>query len=110
MEDSERDIIEKKRELTQYLFEMGALWSYKIDLDTIIPDRELIEKSLIHLEFEEMYLIFDIFPYEKIRQVWIDEMVPNDHYYGVLNKLLAYMFFGVKDYKKFKEEVCGKMD
>ncbi len=110
MKDSELDNIEKKRELTQYLFEMGALWSYKIDLDTILPDRELIEKSLIYLEFEEMYLIFDIFPYEKIRQVWIEDMVPCDHYYGVLNKLLAYLFFNVKNYKEFKEEVCGKKE
>lgn len=110
MEDSERDIIEKKRELSQYLFDKGALWSYKKNRRAILHDKELIVTSLSYLELEEMDMLFDIFPYEEVRRVWIEEMVPNDQYYGILNKMLAYLFFGVKDYKKFKEEVCGKMD
>ncbi len=102
------DIIEKKRSLTQYLSERDDSLFYKIDIDTILPDKELIVASLTLLEFEEMYLIFDIFPYELIREVWIAEMVSVDCYNSVLNKLLAYLFFGVKNYKKFRKEVCGK--
>lgn len=104
------DIIEKKRMLTQYLDDMGAFWSYRIDSDTIMPDKELVVASLIYLELEDMYLIFDVIPYEKIKKVWIEEMVSNDHYYGLHNEMLAYLFFNVKNYKKFKAEVCGKMD
>ena len=60
MRDSDK-IIEKKKALTQYLDDMGALWSYRIELDTILSDRELIVKSLTYLELEEMDLLFDIF-------------------------------------------------
>ena len=101
------DILEKKRDLTQYLDDMGALWSYRINYDTILSDKELIVKSLTYLELEEMDLIFDIFSYEIVRQVWIEEMLPSE-YDTILNKRLAYLVFDVKNFKKFKEEICGK--
>mgnify|MGYP003434409334 FL=1 len=107
MRDSDK-IIEKKKALTQYLDDMGALWSYRIELDTILSDRELIVKSLTYLELEEMDLLFDIFPYETVRDVWIKEMLPSD-YNIILNKILAYLIFEVDNFNKFRKDVCGKM-
>ena len=107
MRDSDK-IIEKKKALTQYLDDMGALWSYRIELDTILSDRELIVKSLTYLELEEMDLLFDIFPYETVRDVWIKEMLPSD-YDIILNKILAYLIFEVDNFNKFRKDVCGKM-
>ena len=101
------DIIEKKRELTQYLYDMGVLWSYRIDVDTILSDKELIVTSLTYLDLEEMDLIFDIFPYETVRQVWIEEMLPSE-YDIILNKILAYLIFRVENFNEFRKEVCGK--
>lgn len=103
------DIIEKKRELTQYLYDMGVLWSYRIDVDTILSDKELIVTSLTYLDLEEMDLIFDIFPYKTVRQIWIEEMLPSD-YDTVLNKMLAYIYFGVKNFNDFRKKVCGKKE
>jgi hypothetical protein len=107
MRDSDK-IIEKKKALTQYLDDMGALWSYRIELDTILSDRELIVKSLTYLELEEMDLLFDVFPYETVRDVWIKEMLPSD-YNIILNKILAYLIFEVDNFNKFRKDVCGKM-
>jgi hypothetical protein len=108
MRDSDK-IIEKKKALTQYLDDMGALWSYRIELDTILSDRELIVKSLTYLELEEMDLLFDIFPYETVRDVWIKEMLPSD-YDIILNKILAYLIFEVDNFDEFRKDVCGQMD
>jgi hypothetical protein len=108
MRDSDK-IIEKKKALTQYLDDMGALWSYRIELDTILSDRELIVKSLTYLELEEMDLLFDIFPYETVRDVWIKEMLPSD-YNIILNKILAYLIFEVDNFDEFRKDVCGQMD
>jgi hypothetical protein len=108
MRDSDK-IIEKKKALTQYLDDMGALWSYRIELDTILSDRELIVKSLTYLELEEMDLLFDIFPYETVRDVWIKEMLPSD-YNIILNKILAYIIFEVDNFDEFRKDVCGQMD
>jgi hypothetical protein len=108
MRDSDK-IIEKKKALTQYLDDMGALWSYRIELDTILSDIELIVKSLTYLELEEMDLLFDIFPYETVRDVWIKEMLPSD-YNIILNKILAYLIFEVDNFDEFRKDVCGQMD
>lgn len=108
MRDSDK-IIEKKKALTQYLDDMGALWSYRIELGTILSDRELIVKSLTYLELEEMDLLFDIFPYETVRDVWIKEMLPSD-YDIILNKILAYLIFDVDNFDGFRKDVCGQMD
>lgn len=108
MRDSDK-IIEKKKALTQYLDDMGALWSYRIGLDTILSDIELIVKSLTYLELEEMDLLFDIFPYETVRDVWIKEMLPSE-YDIILNKILAYLIFEVDNFNEFRKDVCGKMD
>ena len=108
MRDSDK-IIEKKKALTQYLDDMGALWSYRIGLDTILSDIELIVKSLTYLELEEMDLLFDIFPYETVRDVWIKEMLPSD-YNIILNKILAYLIFEVDNFDEFRKDVCGQMD
>jgi hypothetical protein len=108
MIDSDK-IIDKKKALTQYLDDMGALWSYRIELDTILSDRELIVKSLTYLELEEMDLLFDIFPYETVRDVWIKEMLPSD-YDIILNKILAYLIFEVDNFDEFRKDVCGQMD
>lgn len=108
MRDSDK-IIEKKKALTQYLDDMGALWSYRIELDTILSDKELIVKSLTYLELEEMDLLFDIFPYETVRDVWIKEMLPSD-YDIILNKILAYLIFEVDNFDEFRKDVCGQMD
>lgn len=108
MSNSE-DVIEKKKALTQYLDDMGVLWSYRIGENTILSDKELIEKSLTYLELEEMDLLFDIFSYETVRNEWIKEMLPND-YHIILNKILAYLLFGVKDFDEFRKKACGKMD
>lgn len=88
---------------------MGALWSYRIGLDTILSDIELIVKSLTYLELEEMDLLFDIFPYETVRYVWIKEMLPSD-YNIIFNKILAYLIFEVDNFNEFRKDVCGKMD
>jgi len=77
----EESHIEKKIALTKKLADEGYLWSYEKKEGASLDDDELIEKSLAHLEFEEMYLLFDIFPYKKVRQVWLERLVAQNEYY-----------------------------
>jgi hypothetical protein len=85
-----------KINLSKKLADDGYLWSYKKEDGNILSDDELIEKSLVHLEFEDMYLLFDIFPYKKVKQIWIDKLIVQNEYYNILNKLLAVFFFNIK--------------
>ena len=92
----------KKQLLSKQLYDSGYLWSYKaIGDDAVLPDEELILNGLSHLEFENMSMLFEAFPYRQIKQVWQQRMLPYPDYYGTLNLLLAALFFHIKSPKKY---------
>ena len=108
MKNLDENIVKKKIGLSQCLYFKNVLWSYRRNKHARLQDNDLIVTSLTYLELEEMDMLFDIFSYDKVKQVWVEKMVSHDDYYGVLNKMLAYLIFGVKNYNKFREEICGK--
>ena len=92
----------KKQLLSKQLFDRGYLWSYKVAGDeAVLPDEELILNGLVHLEFEDMPMLFDAFPFRQIKSVWQRRMLPYPDYYGTLNLLLAALFFHIKSPKKY---------
>ena len=94
--------LDKKQLLTKQLYDRGYLWSYKaIGENAVLPDEELILNSLSHLEFEDMPLLFKAFSYQQIKRIWQQRMLPYPEYYGVLNLLLAALFFHIKSPKKY---------
>ena len=97
-----RNSLAKKQSLSKQLYDSGYLWSYKATgNDALLPDEELILSGLAHLEFEEMPMLFAVFPYRQIKSVWQKCMLPYPDYYGTLNLLLAALFFHIKSPKKY---------
>ena len=94
--------LDRKQSLSKQLYDRGYLWSYEaVGNNATLPDEELILNGLEHLEFEEMPMLFEAFPYRKIKQVWQQRMLPYPDYYGTLNLLLAALFFHIKSPKKY---------
>jgi len=98
----DREILSKK------LFERNSFWSYKMLQDTPIPDDILIEKTLIYLDIEDINKLFKLFPHKKIKQVWRNQLVIQGDYYGSLNKLLAWMYFDIKNPNKYIKSVISQ--
>ena len=61
-----------------------------------IPDDMLIEKTLLHLDLEEINQLFLIYPFKKIKQVWLDYLVPQAEYLYTLNRCFAWYYFKAK--------------
>ena len=94
--------LDRKQLLSKQLYDSGYLWSYKATGDeAMLPDEELILNGLVHLEFEDMPMLFAAFPYRQIKSVWQRRMLPYPDYYGTLNLLLAALFFHIKSPKKY---------
>ena len=94
--------LDRKKLLSKQLYDSGYLWSYEaIGNNAVLEDEELIMNGLVHLEFEDMPLLFAAFPYHQIKQVWQQRMLPYPEYYGTLNMLLAALFFHIKSPKKY---------
>ena len=62
--------LDKRLLLSKQLYDSGYLWSYKaIGDNAMLSDEELIVNGLSHLEFEDMPLLFEAFPYRQIKRV-----------------------------------------
>jgi hypothetical protein len=85
-----------KKELGRKLIDYNRFWSNKINDAENIPDDILIEKALIYLDIEEINQLFKLYPYGKIKQVWLNRLVIQGDHYKMLNRLLAWMYFDIK--------------
>ena len=98
----QKQMLDKRQSLSKQLYDSGYLWSYRAAGEqAVLPDEELIVNGLSHLEFEDMPMLFEAFPYRQIKQVWQQRMLPYPDYYGTLNMLLAALFFHIKSPKKY---------
>ena len=77
-----------KQELLSKLKQEHCFWSYNESSIKDIPDDILIEKTLLHLDLEEINQLFLIYPFRKIKQVWLDNLVPQEDYLYTLNSYL----------------------
>jgi len=99
-----------KRNLLTSLKKLNAFWSYDISSVTVktVSDETLIEKSLIHLEIEDINKLFTIFPYKKIREVWKTRLCRQEPYYHGTNSMLAYMYFNIKNPDRYLKTIATK--
>lgn len=90
-----------KEELAGKLKQEHCFWSYSADSINSIPDDILIEKTLIYLDIDEINSLFLLFPFKKIKQVWLEQMVPQGEYMYTLNRFLAWYYFHAKQPDKY---------
>ena len=87
---------EIKNNLLEKLKQEHCFWSFNVASIKDVPDDILIEKTLIYLDIEEINQLFLIYPFQKIKQVWREEMVPQGQYLYTLNRFLAWYYFKIK--------------
>ena len=83
--------------LISKLIKTKRFWSYDVSNNTAIPDEILIEKTLIYLDIDDINLLFSIYPYKKIKQVWLERIAIQGAFFVRLNRFLAWMYFHIKN-------------
>ncbi len=84
-------------ELTAKLHKIKAFWSYDPIRIKQIPEDVLIEKVLMHLDIEDVRLLFRLYSKKEIKQVWKEKMLRQEPGLNGLNRLYAFLFFDIKD-------------
>jgi hypothetical protein len=85
-----------------------AFWSYSnIDISKI-SDNELIAKVLMHLDIDDIFKLFKIYPKRKIQYVWKDKLLAQDPLYHGLNRLYAILFFNIKHPDKYISDIKNR--
>jgi len=96
--------------LLNTLKKMNAFWSYNAsDISkTTISDELFIEKSLVHLDIAELKKLFSLFPYQKIKEVWKNQLCTQEPYYHELNTMLAYLYFDIKNPNRYLKTISKR--
>ena len=79
------------------LKEAHAFWSYDHVKINSMKDEFLIENVLIHLDMDDIILLFQHYPKNLIKKVWLERLVRQEPMYHNLNHLIALLFFNIKN-------------
>ena len=85
-----------KEKLLDKLKQEHCFWSYNEESIEHVSDSILIEKTLLYLDLEEINLLFQLYPFKKIKQVWLEYLIPQEEYLYTLNRFLAWYYFKIK--------------
>ena len=85
-----------KNNLLTKLKQEHCFWSYAVENISDIPDDILIEKTLLHLDLEDIDQLFKIYSLRKIKRVWLDYLIPQEEYLHTLNRFFAWYYFKIK--------------
>jgi hypothetical protein len=94
-----------KNELIDKLIREKSFWSYSMPSKDQIDDDTFIEKCLIDLDIDDINLLFKIFPKEKIKKVWEENILVLDPYYHNLNVFFGWFYFDVDDIDKHQKKI-----
>ena len=85
-----------KMYLEGQLHRANAFWSFNKDSCHNLPDRDLIKFVLIHLDLDDINKLFEIFPKKQIKQVWLEELVPQGNFLISMNLCFALIYFDIQ--------------
>ena len=90
-------VMDVREELIEKVIAEGGFWSYEPEsVRANISDEQLIEAVLERLDLEEIGQLFTLFSKRKIKQVWLNTMVPQGDYYYSLNRFYAWYYFDIR--------------
>ena len=78
-----------------------AFWSYSDVTEETISNEDLIEKTFIHLDMDDINLLFELFPLRFVRKVWEDRMAGQGAYLYSFNMMIAQYYFNIRNPKAF---------
>ena len=87
---------EIKHHLIDQLKKANAFWSYDQDSIKDVPDDILVELVMLHLDIDDIDLLFKLYSFPFIKKAWIENVVAQGERYYVLNKFLAWYYFYIK--------------
>jgi len=85
--------LSSKAQLVNYLNATGRFWEYCNHASENISDDQLICKSLLYLEFEDMNQLFELYGKDRCRQIFEQQIKSKGKYYSNISFLLESLIF-----------------
>lgn len=91
---------EKKLIILERIKNNGGFWSYN-GIPLHLDDDAVIEASLIHLDLEDIPLLYEIWSKSHIKKVWKERLVSQGNRMNTLNYILAVKLFTINNPDKY---------
>ena len=91
---------EKRQGILEKIKANGGFWSYQ-GIPESMDDDSVIEAALIHLDLEDLPLLFGIWSKAHIKRVWKERLVSQGKRMNILNYILAVKLFGIHNPDKY---------
>ena len=92
---------EMKQGLLEKLKYGHYLWSYDNSSISDMPEDFLIELVMLHLDIDDINLLFQLYPYSYVKKAWIENVVAQGERYETLNRFFAWYYFHAKEPKRY---------
>lgn len=90
-----QDMQIRKMAILEKVKAAGGLWSYQ-GIPEHLDDDSIIEAALVHLDLEDIPMLFQIWSRAHIKRVWKERLVSQGRRMNILNYILAVKVFKVK--------------
>ena len=103
------ELVNKRTYLIDKLKESHCFWSYESDKINDIPDDMLVELVMVHLDIEEINILFQIFPFKRVKKLWLENVVAQGERYYVLNYFFFFFYFHVKNPRSYVKAMSTRL-
>jgi hypothetical protein len=95
--EEQADPVKMRSYLTDKLKNESAFWSFDPTSLYEITDEMLIEKVLLHLDIDDVNILFKLFHKKMILKIWKEVILPQEPMNHQLNRLYLLLYFDIKD-------------
>jgi len=98
-----------KKYLEKRLIEENSFWSFEKSSCHNLSDWNLIKYVLIRLDLDDIKYLFQLYPKSKIKDVWLNELIPQGDYFLEMNICFALLYFGAKRPRQYVKTMETRM-
>ena len=103
----------QKEEIKSYLIKRlkheHCLWSYNQDSVKDMSDDVLVELVMLHLDIDEINLLFRMLPYAEVKRAWLENVVAQGERFYQMNVFFAWYYFHAKRPQSYVKAMSTKM-
>ena len=90
-----------KQYLEKRLMEEHSFWSFEKSSCQNLSDWNLIKYVLLRLDLDDINYLFKLYPKGKIKEVWLQELVPQGDFLLAMNLCFALVYFDAKNPRQY---------
>jgi len=91
---------DRKRLIKDKIKANGGFWSYQ-GIPEHLDDDAIIEAALVHLDLEDLPLLYSIWSKAHVKRIWKERLVNQGKRMDILNYILAVKFFAIQHPDKY---------